>query len=120
MARQAAPTSLTGGGGFGFEDQVAAVALLDMVSGRHFLDSSLGLVTQVHWQGRDLGWLLDDLVLELKNGADGQHFAAISIKSDRQVTSGGFPANFVHDVWELWLKPGAPFVQGRDVFVLAV
>jgi hypothetical protein len=120
MARQVAPTDLTGGGGFGFEDQIAAVALLDMVSGQHFLDPPLGFVTQVHWQGRDLGWLLDDLVLEFKDGTGGQHFAAISIKSDRQVTSSGFPANFVHDAWELWLKPGAPFVRDRDILVLAV
>jgi hypothetical protein len=46
--------------------------------------------TAVHWQGRDLGWLADDLVIACTSPT-GKRTAGISLKSDRQVTSGGFP-----------------------------
>jgi hypothetical protein len=120
MPRRAAPSSLTGEGGANFEDLLAACMLLNLVSGRHPLEPPLGVVSRVHRQARDAGWLLDDLVVELLDSNGLQHVAAMSVKSDRQVTAGGFPKEFVHDAWALWLANGAPFHRDRDVFVLAV
>ena len=55
----------------------------------------------MQWQGRDLGWLADDLVIECST-ATGKRAAGISIKSDRQVTSAGFPSDFVATAWAQW------------------
>lgn len=120
MARKPAPVGLTGGEGFEFEDPVAAWFLVNLLTGRTPFEPELGQVVQVHWQARDLGWLLEDLLIKLEYRKI-DHSVALSIKSDRQVTKNGFPSSFVHDIWEQWLGADPnPFQKGKDLFVLAV
>ena len=97
-----ASVQLTAGMGFRNENSVAARFLLDLLAGTNTLGSDFGRVSRVHWQGRDLGWLADDLVVACSSSS-GDRSAGISIKSAQQVTSGGFPANFVGIAWAQWL-----------------
>ncbi len=116
MAKQKAPTKLTGGAGFNFEDQVAARFLLDMLAGIASLGVEYGRVVQVDWQVR---WSLDDLAVTLPSAAN-RRTAALSVKSHRQVTEAGFPENFVEAVWEQWLHTTSDaFREGRDLLCMA-
>jgi hypothetical protein len=115
------PTQLRGGGGFNFEDLIAAAFLADLLAGeRRFLQSIQGRVLAVR---RQVGAPpLDDVQLILENGTAGSLFA-ISVKRDRQVTRKGFPSDFVRAVWSRWLHPGTgeeAFNRERDYFGLAV
>jgi hypothetical protein len=86
-----APVELTGGEGFHFEDCVAARLLLDLLTGRWPFGVTAGRVRGLHWQARESGWLLDDLVAEtVVDGSPAS--AALSIKLDRQVTEGSLAA----------------------------
>jgi len=118
MAKQAASVTLTGGGGFNYEDRVAARFLVDMLSGMVPFGVDFGCIVKIDWQVRDTGRLLDDLALTMSS-TTGKHVAELSIKSHRQVTSNGFPPNFVEAAWEEWLHavPTA-FENDRDLLVL--
>jgi hypothetical protein len=111
MADRVAPVSLTGGAGFDFEDQVAAYFLAEMLAVSEPLEPGDGAIARIDWQARSEGWLLDDLVLSLsRRGGVGR--LALSIKSDRQVTTSGFPSDFVRVAWQQWLGiPGPLFRQ---------
>jgi hypothetical protein len=102
MVKKKAPVKLTGGGGFVYEDHVAARLLLDMLAGTNSLGSDFGVVERINWQARDMGWLADDLVVSCKV-TDRDRTIGLSIKSDRQVTSSGFPDSFVEIAWAQWL-----------------
>ena len=118
MAKRIAPVELTGGEGFDFEDKVAAKLLLDLISGIRSFGAEFGAIVQLDWQSRDVRWLLDDLVVT-GQGASGPDFAAMSIKSYRQLTSRGFPQNFVQAAWEQWLHTESDaFREGRDLLCL--
>ena len=57
MVKQIAPPKVTGGGGFVFEDKVAAYVLAYLLSGQPPLDPSLELLSRVDFQTRvDGGW----------------------------------------------------------------
>jgi hypothetical protein len=118
MAKQRAPVTLSGGQGFNFEDAVAARAMLDMLAGAVPLGEAVGTVERIDWQARDAGHLLDDIVLTLTRQAVNAT-AEMSAKSDRQVTEGGFPSNFVEAIWEQWLHTESEvFQRDRDLVVL--
>jgi ABC-type ATPase involved in cell division len=120
MAKQAATTKQTGGGGYSFEDKVAARYLTLMLAGRPPLDERVGTIQQVKFQNRTDGWLLDDLLLRL-SGPAGECRFALSIKSNQQITSSGFPADFVTAAWEQWLHRGTEvFDRARDYLGLVV
>jgi hypothetical protein len=102
VIKRKAPVQLTGGIGFRNENCVAARLLLDLLAGTNALGVDFGKIDRAHWQGRDLGWLADDLVVNCTSPA-GKHSVGISLKSDRQVTSAGFPSNFVGIAWAQWL-----------------
>jgi hypothetical protein len=102
MLKKKAPVQLTAGTGFRNENCIAARFLLDLLAGTNTLGVDFGKIDRVQWQGRDLGWLADDLVIECSLST-GKHAAGISIKSDRQVTSAGFPPDFVGIAWAQWL-----------------
>src|SRR6267378_2455488 len=88
--KKKAPVGNTGGGGFSFENAVAARFMLDLLGQTHMLGlKSFGKVVRLDWQARDSGWLLDDLVVTSTIGA-GRRSAAISIKSGQKVTVQGF------------------------------
>src|SRR5205823_12780133 len=106
--RRKAPVGVTGGGGFGFENSVAARFLLDLLGGTNSLGIDFGRIVRVDWQARDAGWLADDLALTCTSGPGGDRAAGLSIKSNRQVTASGFSANFVAALWAQWLGVGTP------------
>jgi hypothetical protein len=99
--KKKAPVQLTAGTGFRNENCIAARFLLDLLAGANGLGADFGKIDRVQWQGRDLGWLADDLVIEC-SASTGKRAAGISIKSDRQVTSAGFPQDFVGIAWAQW------------------
>lgn len=120
MAKRRSPVKLTGGGGFAFEDAVAAYFAVHMLSSSMYLDAEFGPVTAINFQARDLGWLLDDLVVTF-SGSDGPRQLALSVKSDKQVKQTGFPSDFARAVWEQWLETeSAVFKQDHDLLGLAV
>ena len=98
MASEKAPVKLTGGGGFRFEDRVASLFMAHMLAGGLALGAEYGTIRAIHFQVRDRGWLLDDLLLVLERDGNKQH-CALSIKSNLQVTQNGFPADFVKAIW---------------------
>ena len=78
-------------------------------------------IDRIQWQGRELGWLADDLVIECSSST-GNRAAGISIKSDRQVTSTGFPPEFVATAWAQWfgVKTERVLRGSEDAIVLMV
>jgi len=99
--KKKAPVQLTAGTGFRNENCIAARFLLDLLAGINTLGTDFGRIDRVQWQGRDLGWLADDFVIEC-SASVGKRAAGISIKSDRQVTGAGFPPDFVATAWAQW------------------
>lgn len=120
MARAVATTKQTGGGGYLFEDKVAARFMAMMLAGHPPLDEASGLIQRIDFQNRTDGWRLDDLVLSLSGRRGESHFA-LSVKSNYQVTAAGFPNEFVTVVWEQWLgKDTDIFDRSRDHLGLVV
>jgi hypothetical protein len=119
MASEKASVKVTGGGGFEFADRVAALFFAQMLAGRVPLGPGYGTITEVHFEVRDRGWLLDDLLLLLERGGT-KHHCALSLKSNSQVTQNGFPQDFVSSIWEQ-AKASAPrvFSPDRDLLALA-
>ncbi len=62
--RRKAPVQLTGGGGFRYENSVAARFLLDLLAGTNTLGADFGRIAHVDRQARDDGWLADDLAVD--------------------------------------------------------
>ncbi len=102
MATEKASVEVTGGAGFECADSVAARFLLDMLLARCSVAADLGAVEEVHWENRESGWLADDVVLLCRNGGS-ERAVGLSIKSNKQVSSNGFPLDFVQLAWEQWL-----------------
>jgi hypothetical protein len=120
VAKQIAPPKVTGGGGFVFEDKVAAYFLACLLSGQPPLDPSLGLLSRVDFQTRVDGWFLDDLLLTLVFGADTRR-RAFSVKSNQQFTADAAPHEFVTLAWEQFLQEGTThFRSNRDLLGLVV
>ncbi len=119
--KQKAPVQLTSGIGFRNENCIAPRFLLDLLAGTNSLGAGFGKIDRVQWQGRDLGWLADDLVIECSASA-GKRAAGISIKSDRQVTAAGFPPDFVAIAWAQWfgVKTERTLRGSDDAVVLMV
>lgn len=118
MSTRATPTRLSGGAGFGYEDKVAAYFLAEMLAGGEPLGSDFGSVAAVDFQAGDGGWLLDDLLITFEERAE-CHRLAVSVKSNRQVTSNGFPPDFVQAVWSHWLGVSSQcFAKERDLLCL--
>ena len=118
MAKEVSPTKVTGGGGFEFEDKVAAYFMGYLLSDRPPLDPSFGVIRKISFQLRVDGWLLDDLLLTLQ-GAAGERRCAFSIKSNAQFSKTSAPSDFVRTAWEQYLgEVTSPFVRGRDRFGL--
>jgi hypothetical protein len=102
IVKKKAPVQVTGGGGFRYENAVAARFLLDVLGGTNALGVDFGRIARIDWQARDSGWYADDLVIACKP-ASGDRTAALSIKSSQQVTRTGFPEDFVKIAWAQWL-----------------
>ena len=89
MSRNSAPTKATGGGGYTFADKVAAAFLAQMLRRGFPVEPEFGAISELHFETRDAGQILDDLWLVLKRGTAITR-CAISVKSNRQLTRGGF------------------------------
>jgi ABC-type cobalamin/Fe3+-siderophores transport system ATPase subunit len=108
------PPQLTSGKGFGFEDQVGAWFVVQMLSGIAPLGGSLGKLEQLSFQTRADGWLIDDLLLTCSDGGV-IHRCPFSIKSNRQFTSRKAPGDFVALAWEQFCSPlPNPFNSDND------
>ena len=122
MPKHAAPTKATGGGGYTFADKVAARFLAQMLRRKFPLEPELGPISALHFETRDAGNVLDDLLLVLKRGQD-ETRCAVSVKSNRQLSRAGFNAEFVQDVWEQWSSgAGSDFDPTKDLvgFIVGV
>jgi hypothetical protein len=62
--KKKAPVQLTAGAGFRNENCIAARFLLDLLARTNSPGEKLGKIERVQWQGHDLGWLVDDLIIE--------------------------------------------------------
>src|SRR5262245_52773006 len=117
MARKTATTKATGGGGYTFADKVAAEFLVRMLEGRLPFPSPAEVTEAIHFETRDSGHVLDDLLLLIGAGDTPCHVAT-SIKSGRELTRAGFSAEFATDVWEEWHR--SDFKRGSDLMLLVV
>jgi len=118
MPKDAASTKATGGGGYTFADKVAAGFLVQMLRRKFPLEPELGPISALHFETRDVGNVLDDLLLILKRGQD-ETRCAVSVKSNRQLTKAGFNAEFVQDAWEQWQGgEGSDFDPAKDILGL--
>ena len=120
MAKKVATPKQEGGGGYTFEDKVSASFLLKMLSGLHPLHVEAGQIESVRFQKRVEGWFLDDLVLFLQASDGEKNVLAISVKSNKQLTSNGFPEDFNEAIWEQSLHVETDvFNIERDYLALA-
>src|SRR5262245_22727691 len=106
MAKRVAPSKLTGGGGFVFEDKVAAYFLSCLLSGQPPLGPSIGILARIDFQVRGDRWFLDDLLLTLELGGVKRR-CAFSVKSNQQFTVKSAPQEFVIASWEQVLHEGS-------------
>jgi hypothetical protein len=120
MSRNSAPTKATGGGGYTFADKVAAGFLAQMLKRKFPLEPDLGSISELHFETRDAGHVLDDLLLVLRRGQDLTR-CTVSVKSNRQLTKAGFNSEFVQDAWEEWRAgDGTQFDPAKDILGLIV
>jgi len=118
--RESAPTKSTGGGGYTFADKIAAGFLVRMLDRSLPIEPARGPILALHFETRDAGNLLDDLSIDLAHGTNKSH-CLISVKSNRQLTTSGFNAEFVQDAWEQWKQPStASYNRDVDLLGLAV
>lgn len=117
MPRESAPTKATGGGGYTFADKVGAAFLAQTLKRVFPVEPEFGTISELHFEARDAGQILDDLWLGLSHGTESTR-CAISVKSNRQLTKTGFNAEFVQDAWEQWNTDG--FNKRRDLLGIIV
>lgn len=117
MPRNSAPTKSTGAGGYTFADKVAAAFLAQLLKRTFPVEPEFGAISELHFEARDAGQILDDLGLVLTRGTESTR-CAISVKSNRQLTKAGFNAEFVQDAWEQWNSAG--FNKNTDLLGLIV
>lgn len=90
MAREISPPKVTAGGGFGFEDKVAAYFLGCVLVDEPPLDARFGTICRIDFQTRVDGWHLDDVPLRLSSGSE-THRCALSVKSNQQFSTTSAP-----------------------------
>jgi len=120
-SKRKAPVQVTGGGGFRFENPVAARFLLDMLIGKNSLGADFGRVVRVDWQARDSGWHADDLAVASETASVEKRAAGLSVKSYQQLSRSGFHSDFSTIAWQQWLNQNTTrkFRRGIDAVVLA-
>jgi len=118
MPRKRSSTAATGGKGYTFADKVAAGFLVQMLTRTFPQESTLGLVSELHFETKESGRSLDDLLLLLQSGGGSSRWS-ISVKSNRQLSREGFNRTFVQDLWADWnIEGGAAFDQDSDLLGL--
>jgi hypothetical protein len=111
--RGAATTRSTAGPGFDFEDDVGAWFLSKALCGQPI--DGIGALVMVQFQTGALGWLIDDMLLTGGNPAQPRRLA-VSCKSNQQVSSAGWPADFITAAWTLWRQ--GPMSAASDTLAL--
>ncbi len=91
-----------------------------MLGATNVLGDKFGTIARIDWQGRESGWLADDLVVTCETFA-GPRVAALSLKSGQSVSTNGYPNDFVELAWQQWKQNGTTreFHKSTDVIVLA-
>jgi hypothetical protein len=118
MRRPAAVKS-TGGGGYSFADEVAGHFLVELLRGGTPLGSDVGSLVEVHFEVKESGWVLDDLLLTAKN-KNGLTRCAVSVKSNARLSASGLDGEFVLDAWGQWRGVGgSTFDREKDYLGLA-
>jgi Transcriptional regulator, AbiEi antitoxin len=118
-SRLPAAIKSTGGGGFTFADKVGARFLLDLLRVGLPLGPDAGPIVGLEFETRGNGWVLDDQLLVLRNGAAVSRYA-LSVKSNLRLSKSGLDAEFVSDAWTQWRGfPGSTFDPIRDFLGLA-
>ena len=83
-------------------------------------EPEFGPIAEFHFETRESGHSLDDLLLVTQRGTERTRFA-ISIKSNRQLTKDGFSRDFVQDVWNQWESArSSNFDPAKDLLGLVV
>lgn len=80
MSRNSAPTKATGGGDYTFADKVAGAFLAQMLKREFPVEPEFGAISELHFEARDTGQILDDLRLVLTRGTESTR-CAISVKA---------------------------------------
>lgn len=107
------PPFTTGGGGFDYHDRVAAYILAAMLFEQTPFDAETANVVKLDWETSVSGWGFDDLLMTCQNSRE--HRFAISCKSGRHVTAGGWPSDTAKRAWEHWVRTHAnPFQRATD------
>jgi hypothetical protein len=115
-----APPKTTGGGGFTFENDVAAFFLALLLADAKPWGSSLGGISVVAFQKGVDGWHLDDIVVTLKTEHT-QDRLAISVKDRPVLDERSLLADVVRDCWSDFLGiDGSSFVEGHDLLGLVI
>jgi len=117
--RRPATVKSTGGGGFSFADKVGAYFLAEILRAGRPLGSDSGIAAELHFETKESGWLLDDLLLVVrKDGLVSR--CALSVKSNSRFTSAGLDGDFVTSAWDQWRGKGRPdFDRETDFLGLA-
>ena len=119
VMRQPAAVKSTGGGGYSFADAVAAHFLVELLRGGTSLGSNVGSLVEVHFEVKESGWVLDDLLLVAKNENETTR-CAISVKSNTRLSASGLDGEFVSDAWRQWRGVvGSTFDREKDYLGLA-
>lgn len=114
MAKRNTTTKQSSGGGFQFENEVVAYVLAHLLTRFSPFHPPGGVVEQIEVQKPATEWHLDDLVVTVRTHGR-RHRLAFSIKSNEQVSQGGFPPDFVGLAWEHILHDSSPvFDESRD------
>ncbi len=120
IEKNIAPIKNTVGGGFDFEEKVAAYFLACFLAFRPPLEPESGTLERLDFQVRSHGWHLDDLLLTLRN-SDGFSRVGFSIKSNPQFGKYTAPQDFVESAWLQYLVTSdAQFDSARDLLGLIV
>lgn len=105
-------TRSTAGPGFAFEDLVAADLLTRFI---HYIPIT-GIEVpgvEILSQAGALGWAIDDLICIGRDPDGVTHQLALSCKSNVQVTTSGWPEDFIQAAWTLWRNEN-PFNRATD------
>jgi hypothetical protein len=114
LAAKVAPPKNTGGGGFVFEDDVAAWLFASILVGEPIFGTDAGVPVRVDFQTAPDGWFLEDVLVTTANEAT-RHRFALSLKSNSQFTARSAPTDFVTAAWKQWLQLGSTALDpGRD------
>lgn len=106
MAKQVATPKQTSGGGFTFEDKVAAYYAVQMLLACEVFEAEKGKITRIDFQTRVKGWYLDDVLLKLQSYEKESHIA-FSVKSNSQFGKTVAPSDFIKAIWEQALHIGS-------------